>query len=445
MFADVVVRKFNFFPILNLFGPKGAGKTALANCLLQFFGTMPEGPKLPTTSLPSVAEYVGGFNNALVNCDEYKNSLEVGYIEFLKGLWGRIGRTVKNMDRDKKKETSSVNSGIILTGQEMPTADIALFSRILFVAFYKTEYSTIERREFMELKELQDQGFSHITCQLLEYRQAFIDNFDKTYNDVCTEINTKLKGVIIEDRIYRNWAVIIAGYATIKNFIKMPIPYEALMNMTVDLMKQQNIETKRGSDVMNFWGIVEYLYREGLIENEIDFRVEQLSSLKIGDKLIEFAEPTDILFIDHTKTFMLYRKHGKQTIEQVLPIPTLQYYLQNSKEFLGLKKSIAFKVRDVVTKQILSDDKNEQVVYGEPEKTKKYRVTTAYCFIYEKLGINIKHSNSENEDMWQNSVDDLLAFDREKIGKTQGTYSTEIGHLAKVNSSPIVVGATAPF
>lgn len=73
--------------------------------------------------------------NALVHIDEYKNDLDVKVQEFLKSLWDGTGRTRMNMDLDKKKETTAVDASIILSGQEMPTADIALFTRLIFLQF----------------------------------------------------------------------------------------------------------------------------------------------------------------------------------------------------------------------------------------------------------------------------------------------------------------------
>lgn len=411
LFSDHIFKRANFFPILNLFGPKGAGKTALANCLMKFFGPMPEGPKITNISLPALAEEVASVSNALVMIDEYKNNLEPDKIEFVKGLWGRRGRAVKNMDKDKKKEMSAVNSGVILCGQEMPTADIALFSRVLFNAFYKTEYSEKERKEYIELVRMLEKGVSHLTCDIIALRDVFENNYNDAYNNVVIEINKRLNGAKIEDRIYFNWVVIIAGYAALKEHISLPVEFNKLLDIATDLMKDQNFETKKGSDVSNFWTIVEYLYREGLLENEIDFRVEEVSILRIGDRVSKFDKPTEILFLDHTKAFMLYRKHGKQTIEQVLPIPTLQYYLQNSKEFLGKKPSIAFKFRDVVTKQIVSDVETPGHLYEEGKK--KHRITTAYCFLYSELGINIKYTETSSNAGWMDSIKDSKILDDE--------------------------------
>ena len=53
-----------------------------------------------------------------------------------------------NIDKGKKKETTLVNSAVILSGQEMPTADVALFSRMIFLQFHKSEYSQEEKKNY---------------------------------------------------------------------------------------------------------------------------------------------------------------------------------------------------------------------------------------------------------------------------------------------------------
>jgi DNA primase len=58
-----------------------------------------------------------------------------------------------NMDLDKKKEVTAVDAGIILSGQEMPTADIALFSRLVFLQLPRSTFTQEEKREYKEEKE----------------------------------------------------------------------------------------------------------------------------------------------------------------------------------------------------------------------------------------------------------------------------------------------------
>ena len=76
---------------------------------------------------------------------------------------GRCRRSRMNMDNDKKRETTAVDCGVILSGQEMPTADIALFSRLVFLTFSKTTFSDDEKRRYNELKLIEKRGLTHLT------------------------------------------------------------------------------------------------------------------------------------------------------------------------------------------------------------------------------------------------------------------------------------------
>jgi DNA primase catalytic core len=426
LFRDVIVNRTNNYPILNLFGPKGAGKSEMCHSLLQFFGHHPKGPNINNTSRAALGDHIGQAANCITAIEEYKNSIEFEKIEFLKGLYDSTGRTKKDTDRDKKNVTTSVDCGVALVGQEMPTADIALYSRLLFVPFYKTEYNDAEKKRFKDLKELEKKGLTHITHELLLLRDAFIEGYDKGWEEAASELKKFIENEVIEERIQKNWTMILAGYFALKNLIELPFTIEKVTEIFVIGMRRQNIETKKGSDVANFWTIVEYLFKEGLIENEIDFRIDQVAKLKTDKAEYNWEEIHQVVRIDHTKIFGLYRKHAKQIIDLTLPLPTLDYYLKNSKEFLGKMPSVAFKTRDVITGRNLSDvevpdAKNFEDTSGLPKK--KYRVTSALCFDYQSLGINIHFDNASDDDIWNDTIEKESDFkklddvDNIKFGK----------------------------
>lgn len=72
------------------------------------FGRKGKVPNLHNSSKPSIANHVATSSNAVCVLDEYRND--------------KAGRTRMNMDKDKKKETSKVNQGIIVCGQQIATA-----------------------------------------------------------------------------------------------------------------------------------------------------------------------------------------------------------------------------------------------------------------------------------------------------------------------------------
>jgi DNA primase len=409
LFRDHIAKQFGFFPILNLFGPKGAGKTELAISLLQFFGHQSKGPNITNTTKAALADHVALFSNACCHIDEYKNNLEYEKIEFLKGLWDGTGRTRMNMDKDKKKETTHVDCGIMLSGQEMPTADIALFSRLIFLSFCKVEYTNKEKIAFNELKDLEKFGLSHITHELLQYRKHFIKEFIDNYKLASLELNKALNNVVIEDRIFRNWLIILAAYRTLKELITVPWEYEELLDTAGQLIIRQNQETKKSNELAIFWGIVEFLTNDGLIREDVDFRVDYISKLKTDKLTIEtdWHPAKNILYLNHSRIFQLYRVHGQRAKENVLPLKTLEYYLMNSKEYLGRKLSVSFKVED--NRRVVEDQEIEVNTSGNSMKKVTRRITTAMAFDYDLLHISILNmvDKQEIDDQTGKPKDDL--------------------------------------
>jgi DNA primase len=67
-----------------------------------------------------------------VHFDEYKNMLSRKHVDFLKGIYDHAGRIKRSADGERR-EATDVDCGVLLTGQEMPTVDVALMSRVVFL------------------------------------------------------------------------------------------------------------------------------------------------------------------------------------------------------------------------------------------------------------------------------------------------------------------------
>lgn len=388
LFRDHIVKLHNFFPILNLFGPKGAGKTELAVSMLNFFGKPTKGLNITTASIASLGEHVSKLSNAIVHLDEYKNSLEnMAKIEFLKGLWDGTGRSRINVDKDKKTETTAVDSGIILSGQEMPTADIALFSRLIYLSFYKTEYSDAEKQSFTELKEIEKKGLTHITHEILIHRKDFIANYSDHYETITREVTRELDKEIIEDRQYRNWLTVLAAYSVLENKIYLPFDRKSLIKTAVTQMIIQQKETRNSNEVTTFFSLLQYMCSDGYIQEGVDFKIEfscKRIKTDLADK--EFIEPKNILFLQHSRIIPLYRKLGKTNGEKILPADSIDYYLRNDKRFLGKKNSVVFKAVDPKTGIEMTDNNGN----------KKRKITTAYTFLYDELNIVLHNESTDS-------------------------------------------------
>lgn len=382
LFRDIVVGYTKSFPILNLFGPKGSGKSELGHSLMSFFIAKNTPPNIQNSTIAAMGDLVAQCANALVHIDEYKNTIDIDKREFLKGLWDGAGRSRMNMDRDKKREITSVDCGVILSGQEMTTVDIALFSRLVYLTFNKTEFSNDEKRAFDDCKTIRDMGLSHLTLQLLKHRAKMETGFLSNYKQCMSDLNERLKNEKIEDRIQRNWVIPLAAFHTLEVAIDVPFSYKEILDITVEGIIRQNNECKSNNELANFWNVVSYLLQDGEIFNESDYRIDYVKKFKsnVIKTEMEFTRPRPILLMRKNRIFMLYKKFAKQVGDSALPTESLKYYLENSKEYMGNKNAVRFKniQRGVeVSTRIESG--------GKEEFKKTTMVEQAMCFDYEMI------------------------------------------------------------
>ena len=397
LFRDVVTNASaeHWFPILNLFGPKGSGKSELGHTLLALFTIAYKAPNIQNSTISALNDTVAASANALAHIDEYKNDLDPKVIEFLKGLWDGTGRSRMNMDLDKKKEVTAVDAGIILSGQEMPTADIALFSRLIFLQFPRSTFTQEEKKNYMRLMEMRSGGLTHLTISLLNYRKRFEDNFLDTLKEVRKQVGVALQGKQCEDRIVNNWCVPLAALRVLQDAVPT-LAYDDLFKIVIEGILKQTAECKTNGEQGTFWNMVQFFFSEGIINDTADFMVRYKMKLKTDVVDVAWLEKKPILYLQTSRIFNLYRKEGRKSDEKVLPTDALKYYLVNSPSYLGQKVARfnvyrnGFPVLDSVRK-----DK-----FGNPAKLSQ--AARCYCFDYQKLvdqyGLNMITGDGVPED-----------------------------------------------
>ncbi len=382
LFRDIITGYTKSFPILNLFGPKGSGKSELGHSLMSFFIIENTPPNIQNSTIAAMADLVAQCANAIVHIDEFKNSIDIDKREFLKGLWDGAGRSRMNMDRDKKREITSVDCGVILSGQEMATADIALFSRLVFLTFNKSEFTDDAKRKFNQLLEIRKRGCSHIALQILRHRAKMESEFYSNYTSCLTDLQEAMKRDSIEDRILRNWVIPLAAFRTLIGVLEIPFDYKEIFKISVEGIIRQNSECKTNNELANFWNVVSFLQQDGEIWNEADYRIDYVKEFKcntLKDKII-FQTAKPILLIRKNRIFMLYKKFGKQVGDTILPEGSLNYYLENSHEYIGRKNSVRFKniQRGYEVTEVNRENGRNTIVNATT-------VDTAMCFDYEAL------------------------------------------------------------
>lgn len=396
LFRDIITLTTRSFPILDLFGPKGSGKSELGHTLMSFFVIDNIPSNIQNSTIPALNDTVAAAANALVHIDEYKNGIDTAKIEFIKGLWDGTGRTRMNMATDKKKETTAVDAGVIISGQEMPTADIALFSRLIFLLFPKSNFTASEKANYQQLLQIRSKGLSHLTLQLLAHRDKFGQCFYDQYRQTLDDVNSRLTSHTIIDRIVQNWVIPLTSFRCLEGKLDTTLSYKELLEITVEGIVHQNMECKTNDELGSFWRMVQFLNSEGEINEDADFKIKAVSRFRstlVSETV--WTEPRKILYLQKTRIFMLYKLNAHRNGETSLPEESLRYYLENSKEYLGEQRMTYHVIKK--GNQVL--DFEHRDAKGQPTKMSVQQ--RSYCFDYEKLveAFDINLEMSRNEDI----------------------------------------------
>jgi hypothetical protein len=375
LFRDHLLHLFSNFPILNLFGPKGSGKSQMAMSLSCLFGYQQTPFNIHNGTKAGLAEHIQQFINSIAWIDEYKNNIEPDKIETLKSIYDSIGRNRLNYDKGKKKETTLVNSGVILSGQEMPTADVALFSRVIFLQFNKSEYSAEEKEKYDKLKNFEKLGLSSITAEILNHRDFFVENYFENYDIVLKDLFSSLKENAVEDRILRNWSTILASIRLMASRLDLPFSYECLKKEAIESIINQNNQIITSNEVSTFWDMVESMFDENILLDKWHFIISKTERIRTKKGNIELSAPLLVLKIKFNTIYKLYSENARRGGNKPLPSATLKYYLEKKKYFLGIETATKFHRKDFIP--------------AEAKPVEQKQVTSSFCFDYSALEINL--------------------------------------------------------
>ena len=392
LYRDVIFNRTRHFPILNLFGEKGTGKTTLATSLQSFFIHSVDPPNLGVTSVPAMNDRVSQAVNSLVVFDEYKNDLDVRKIAYLKGLWGGGGQTKKNQNTDGMAAQTIISTGIALCGQDKPTQDMALFTRVLFLAFSKTSFSKPERDAYEDLVAMCSLGNTHLTLEVLSHRALFEKNFSNAYSLTKSELSKIVEGEKIHDRIFGNWIIPLAAFRTLESVLSLPFSYNDLLTVAVAGMRLQNETAQESSEMGDFWEALQGFHTQGRAIDKAHFRIKwhrTFRSTTMKEDMI-FAEPTPVLYLNSAAVAGLFNGRGaSNATANRSNWSTMLSYLRSHPSFLGLKQ-------DQFTILLANGmpDYTFETVNGTQTKKMKVNRPKAMCFNYAMLkaefGLNLE-------------------------------------------------------
>lgn len=344
LFRDIITDSTRSFPILNIYGKKGTGKTEFALFLMALFQNNPEVSNLESTTYYAMGEKCAEVSNMLVHFDEYKNSLSNKHIDFLKGVYDNAGRSKRSSDGEHR-EATRINCGVLITGQEMPTADIALFSRVIFLESQKSERTKEETDKYQKFLKLRNMCPTNITIGLMRYRENFNAGWYDAWKRSLAEIKSEVDYNVIGERFINNWAMMLASYYCLKSFVNdLPFTEQQVHDICIEGLTYQHSLCSSTDEIAVFWSMFSKARQLGEIREGQDYKISQVNNLKVStksdpQKAYKFDEPTYILFVREKICIAKANIQAKREGKGMIPDESLLSYLVSIPDYLGKTKS----------------------------------------------------------------------------------------------------------
>jgi len=325
LFSDILFKAMGQrMPMPFSYGKRGSGKGTMTQSLIRLWGEKQDQIMLGgATTVVGFMRKMAQFSNALVWLDEYKNNLPVKVIESIKNLFDRIGYERGKKDNSFTTESTPILSAVWLSGQEMPTAEPALFTRCMLLSFSETKRSESEREAYRQLVRMEDEGLSHLTVDMLQHRNLFENEFQTIYETTLKELSERINNNDVDERLLGNYSMLLATAKIMDGLGMIYFKMEDFEQQCIDLILHQYFILKGSDDASKFWQVVEQLFSSMEIQEDREFMLKNGNIyLRIQDIYQQYVESM----------------HRRREVN-VLDKSTLENYLSSdAKSYLGKEK-----------------------------------------------------------------------------------------------------------
>lgn len=353
LFRDFVYKNFKFFPHWFGFGPPGTGKSQVGwSVRAMGFDAIKKPFNLSGGTKVAFHREFSHFINFPCWFDEYDNSIDYDRVQSLKAAYDGSGHKKSVKDSDNRTKTVPVNSSAMITGQQLPIADNALFKRVILCQFHQTSFTTEEVKLFKELQIMEDGGLTGLTSKLLHLRKVvereYMDTFDIVQADFFKNAPSNAE---IEDRIMRNMCMIATTVRLMDKHMPNTLPYnyEEFRKIALKNVLEQMALISNANETNAFWDMVSYLIDRGLVSEGNDLKFKDTRSVPVytdgNTTKKEFDKTKKVVYVRMSSIIPLYRKHFKEQNTgnaSAMDKGSLLHYLQHQKYYIGAVKNVKF-------------------------------------------------------------------------------------------------------
>jgi hypothetical protein len=285
LFRDIVFRhNNNYVPLLGFFGPRQSGKSTCARSLNKMWGEgLEDGVNLESGSTATgVRRYLASMQNAMLWLNEYKNSLPDYTLGMIKGIADGSGKLTGRNTGGNETKTYKPRCTAVVCGQDVPTKDPAILSRMIVCEF---DGKGRDREAWLELTSLEKEGkCSAVTLEVLDYRDEIKEYFSRMEPDSARIFRDSIKTDLkqdAEDRIVLNNSSLLAVFSILnQSGLKFPFSEEELVNFLLSKIDVQISIQQTSDDVEQYFNVLQSCMDKGEIREDEHYKITKDSSGK---------------------------------------------------------------------------------------------------------------------------------------------------------------------
>lgn len=395
-FKDIVT-KVTKCPLAYFYGPKGSGKSAMAESMMWFFfsgknaeGKLIQGYNLnPGQGTPfSFFSRLKRFRNVFMLFNEYDpNSVEFWKKGAFKSSYDGEGREVGSGETGKKRKTEiqKVQCVAGIAGQYLDTTDDgSVMSRSVLMKFSleKNKNRTDEQKDlWMQLTDHEMNGISSLLGELYQYRKSVEQNLKEEFWKIQSALNIKLreKRIIAEARILNNYSLVLSMVKVMLPHVSLPFTYDELYaDVFVRITEHARILSDNNL-LTDFWKTIEVLIGDGFLQEGVHFKIREEAHVMVKTdntvQSVPLNQPKEVLYIQMNFLYDKYAKRYKEIKNKTAPNEdTLIVYLKDQPYFIGLCPGTSFKSKKTSAYMIdystlkLMGFVFEKIQHNEPEQ-----------------------------------------------------------------------------
>jgi hypothetical protein len=215
-------------------------------------------------------------------------------------------------DSSNRTQSTPVTSSAIISGQEIPNVEPALFSRTVLCEFRAMQRGGDEIEQFNRLRSMEDGGITNATIEALTHREYFAEKFFGYYTEIAKVLRSGFADEDVIERQIVNYAILIAGCRVIGERIDMPFTWSSLLRLSETYIKRQRMMMSTSNEVQQFFEMVAFLLSNGLIKDGKDLYITK-----------GFVKIRTVTIIP------LYREYSRRQGTKALDRGTLVNYMEN--------------------------------------------------------------------------------------------------------------------